>query len=366
MAAVLSRQLRQTAWQPDAKITQIARRNVSYDIVSDENHTREGLCVYCGTRRPVAKPICPECGRTWIDTRIDEDLPALTPEVVAASADQRQATTEVDMPPPPDERSGLPWGILIGALAGIAIIYFLVTSVLGGDGEETATATTSTETTSAPSATSTTVATTTTTPTTTTSSTTTTTSSTTTTTTTTTTTVPPIEPVGSAVPVEELTLGAFGFGPFGFGAETSYLGRLVASLGQPDSMNEAGTELGLCEGDEGVAYTWDGLTAIFRVSNGVESLVGYRLVETGSEHPTQSITSRSGLELGHTVATLDAIYLQSNLDFQEIDGTPHFVLLRSSDSATLLWGPVTDTGGEGIVEGIYSPRACDGGPSASP
>ena len=172
--------------------------------------------------------------------------------------------------------------------------------------------------------------------------------------------------MGSAVPVADLTLGAFGIGPFGFNAQTSYLGRLVASLGQPDSRTEAGTELGLCEDDEGYAYTWDGFTAFFRLDDGVESLTGFRLVATGSDHPSQQMTSRSGLELGHTVATLDAIYLQSGLAFEEIDGSQHFLLLRSSDDATLLWGPVTDISGEGIVEGMYSPSACDGGPIASP
>ena len=329
--------------------------------MNEESTNRQGRCLYCGTTRVVTKPVCPDCGRTWIDTKIDEELPALTPESVAAAIEQRQASTAVDLPPPPDEKPRRPWGILIGALLGVVILIALFSGVFGGDDDPSASPTTADPTTTA---TSTTEATTTSAPTTTTS--TTTTSSTTTTTTTTTTTLPPIEPEGSAVPLEELTLGAFALGPFGFNADTSYLGRLVASLGQPDSRGEAGTDLGLCEGETGRAYTWDGFTAIFREDDGTEVLVGYRLNRTGSEHPTQAITSRSGLAVGDTLARLDAIYLQSTLGFAEIDGVSHFVLLRSSDAATLLWGPVTATDNDGTIEGIYSPRPCDRGPVATP
>lgn len=337
--------------------------NVSYGFVSDETPTRQGLCVYCGTSRAVTKPICPECGRTWIDTKIGEELPPLTPELVAASVEQRQAAAALDLPPPPDEPRRRPWGILIGALLGTAVIALLFSGFFGGDEDDpVATPTTAVQTTEP--------ATSTTQPTSTTASTTTapttTTATSTTTTTTTTTTLAPIEPEGSAVPVEDLTLGAFALGPFGFDSGSSYLGRLVASLGQPDARIEAGTDFGLCESDTGYAYSWDGFTAIFRDDSGSEILVGYRLDRTGSEHPTQAITSRSGLAVGHTIAKLDAIYLQSGLGFTEIDDVAHFVLLRSSDNATLLWGPVTGTDEDGIVEGIYSPRACDRGPTATP
>ena len=312
----------------------------------------------------MAKPICPQCGRTWIDTKIGEDLPALTPDVVAASAEERQSAP-VDLEPPP-EAPRRPWGILVGVLLGLIVVFFLLTGVFGEDDDEPQAATTTTEattTSTTEAATTTTEAATTTSPTTTTAAPTTTTTS---TTTTTTTTLPPIDPEGSPVAIEELSLGAFAFGPFGFDAGVSYLGRLVASLGQPDARTAAGTDYGLCEGDDGVAYSWDGLTAIFRVENGTEVLVGYRLDDTGTDHPAQAITSRSGLELGHTVEILDNIYLQSGLAFEEIDGKQHFLLLRSSDDATLLWGPVSDISGSGIVEGIYSPQACDGGPVPTP
>ncbi len=374
--------------------------------MSEETPQREGLCVYCGTARPVAKAICPECGRTWIDTKIGEDLPPLTPGAGGDSPEDRERSTAAaaavaaaaaraaDTPDEDatetdsdeveesefaaagadsadtepigavaasagagdDGERQRPWGLLIGAAIGIAAVALLFFSVLAGDDEgDTAappTGSTDPSTTEAPSTTEPT----------TTAAPTTTTVATTTTTSTTTTTVPPIEPEGDPIPVEDLTLGAFALGPFGFDAATSYLGRLVASLGQPDAMTEADVQLGLCPEEEGTAYSWDGLTAIFRIDDNTEILVGYRLDETGSDHPTQEITSRSGLELGDTIEDLDNIYLQSGIALQEIDDTPHFLLLRSSDSATLLWGPTTNLERTGVIEGIYSPESCDRGP----
>ncbi|MCP4968212.1 MAG: hypothetical protein GY926_23630 [bacterium] len=332
--------------------------------MSEETPVKEGLCVYCTTPRPVAKPICPVCGHTWIDTKIGEELPPLTPEIVAASAEEREAlkaaaATEADTPDDADR----PWGLLVGALGALAIIAFALSGVFGGDGDDTAApATTTPSTAETTTATTNTTAAATTSPTTTASTTTSTTSA----TTTTTTTLAPIEPVGTAIAVEDLTLGAFALGPLGFSDEAPYLGRLVASLGQPDGRTEGDTELGLCEGDLGVAYTWDGFMGLFRVEGDEELFVGYRLDATDSDHPTQSMTSRSGLEIDHTVATLDAIYLQSGLAFEEIDGQQHFLLLRSSDDATLLWGPVTSSATDGTVKGIYSPQVCDGGPLVTP
>jgi hypothetical protein len=159
-------------------------------------------------------------------------------------------------------------------------------------------------------------------------------------------------------------LGAFALGPFQFDTG-AYLGRLVATLGQPESRTDTGADLGLCPEEQGTGYTWGALTAIFRLEDEQEILVGYRLDDTGTDHPTQQLTSRSGLELGDTIERLDAIYLQSGLALEELDGTPTFMLLRSSDSTTLLWGPVSGLDTSDVVRGIYSPRACDGGPQPS-
>ncbi len=354
-----------------AKFTVIPPLLVSYVTVSEETPIeegpiREGLCVFCGTSRPVTKPICPTCRCTWIDTKIGEELPALTPEIVAASAEEREAAANETPPGFVATERRRPWGLLIGAavaLVAVAVVFF---GVLDSDdnGDDVAAAGTTTTvavaTTVAPTST---TAGSTTAPATT--ATTSTTSSTTTTTTAPTTTLPPIEPEGDPVALENLTLGAFALGPFDFDADAAYLGRLVASLGQPDTRVDAGTEHGLCPDDTGTAYTWGALTAIFRVEGEREILVGYHLDETGTDHPTQAITTRSGLELGHTIEKLDAIYLQSGLALETIDGAPVFLLLRSTDDATLLWGPVSSTDQDGLVEGIYSPQACDGGPRPS-
>lgn len=308
----------------------------------------------------MAKPICPQCGHTWIDTNIGEELPPLTPETVAAANEPRAAAA----PPTPDlpeQQRRRPWAILLGAALAITVVLIGYTIINGDNGDtDQATATTApavTETTEATPAPTTTEATTTTAPTTTT--------STTTTSTTTTTTLPPIEPEGTAIATGDLTLGAFALGPFGFNDSGEYLGRLVASLGQPTSRTEGGEDLGLCSGEAGVAYGWDGFSAIFEIDGDRELFIGYRLDDTDSDHPSQTITSRSGLALGDTISRLEAIYLQSGLAFVDIDGKTNFVLLRSSDSATLLWGPVSSGDPDGIVEGIYSPRACDGGPSGT-
>jgi hypothetical protein len=288
----------------------------------------------------------------------------LTPEIVAASAEEREAATGDMQDPPPERRR--PWGLLIGAavaIVAIAVIFFGFLDSDDSSDDIAAVGTTTTapvDTTTAPTST---TAGSTTTPATT--ATTSTTSSTTTTTTAPTTTLPPIEPEGDPVALEDLTLGAFALGPFAFNADAAYLGRLVASLGQPDARVDAGTGHGLCPDDTGTAYTWGALTAIFRIEGEREILVGYHLNETGTDHPTQAITTRSGLELGHTIEKLEAIYLQSGLALVTIDGAPVFLLLRSTDDATLLWGPISSTDQDGLVEGIYSPQACDGGPRPS-
>jgi len=276
----------------------------------------------------------------------------------------RKAAIATELPPPPEAPPSLPWGLLIGVAVGLILVYVLLSVVFGGDGSGTAAPSTAASSSTTTAATSTSGATTTTAAASTTSEPSTTTS--TTTTTTTTTTIAPIESVGEPVPVADLTLGAFALGPFSFNDDVPALGRLVASLGQPNTRTDAGTDLGLCEGEEGVAYTWDGFTAIFRVEGDTEALAGYRLDATGSDGPAQSITTRSGLALGDTIAKLEAIYLQSDIAYQQIDGIPHFLLLRSTDNATLLWGPVSSVDQTGIVEGIYSPRACDRGPEKTP
>jgi hypothetical protein len=184
--------------------------------------------------------------------------------------------------------------------------------------------------------------------------------STTTTSTTTTTTIPPIEPEGEPIPTTDLALGAFALGPIDFGA-TDGLGRLVASLGQPDLLEDAGTELGLCEGDTGFSAGWGPLTGIFEGTVDEAALVGYRLGQDGG-HPTAGLATLSGLAVGDTVADLEAVYEGFTVVYEDIDGVDTFIVVRTSDDVTLLWGPLSSAEDTGIVEGIHSPLPCDGGP----
>lgn len=249
-----------------------------------------------------------------------------------------------------------PWGLAAGVVIGVAVVYGVVFGfIINNDGEGEASAPTTTVSTTGPSTTS---------PGTTPPETSTTTRPT-TTTTTTTTTLPPFEAVGSPIAIPDLTLGAFALGPLRFGESDSSLGRLVASLGQPDSLRAAGTAEGLCEDEAGIAVVWGGFTAILSGDENTGVLVGYKLDDTAPESPTSAMKTLSGLALGDTLARLASIYVESGSAVETIDGSPYFLLLRSSDNATLLWGPVSGPGPDGVVEGIYSRRSCDRGPVAS-
>lgn len=178
-----------------------------------------------------------------------------------------------------------------------------------------------------------------------------------------TTTVPAIEPVGDPIPLPDLQLGAFALGPIDFGA-TDGLGRLVASLDQPEAIAAAGVEHGLCPDETGFVAQWGPLSAIFIGSTQTNLLVGYQLGNDPA-HPASELTTLSGLQVGDTVAELESTYASLSISYEEIDGQLHFILVRQADSVTLLWGPVTSADADGTVEGIYSPRACDAGPSPS-
>jgi hypothetical protein len=328
--------------------------------VNDDTPPREGRCVFCGTPRPTTKAICPTCGRTWIDTRVGEELPPLV-STPAERMDSEQPTTPLTEPLVAGTgRSRRPWGLALGVVIGVAAVYAIVFGLVikdGGNGEAAGTTTTlASGTTGAPSTSN---------PSTTTTPQTTTSAAPTTTTSSTTTTVPPIDAIGSPIPLQDLTLGAFALGPLRFGEGDSSLGRLVASLGQPDTLQPAGTAVGLCEGDPGFTATWGGFTAIFSGTEENGILVGYRLDDTAPDAPTHGMKTISGLALGDTLARLDSIYVESGSTVETIDGSPYFLLLRSSDNATLLWGPVSAPGPDGIVEGIYSRRSCDLGPAAT-
>lgn len=179
------------------------------------------------------------------------------------------------------------------------------------------------------------------------------------------TTEPPIPSLGDPIPLDELTLGAFSLGPLDFGStDTNALGRLVATFGQLDSVEAIGEANGLCPTESGRAARFGWLTVLVRDEAGTEVLVAYRLGQPDSAdegHPTATLQTISGAAIGDTAARWNDIYGTSIVRTVEIDGGPVLLLLRSSDERTLLWGPLS-TDAPAAMQGINSPRPCDGGP----
>jgi len=320
---------------------------------TDAPHT--ATCLWCGADRPVEVDICPTCRHTWIDATIDEARDGKL-EALAAPA------TEPDPAVVWWRRRWMP--IAVAGL--VALVYGVVFWVMwdGTQGDQSANETTAAPTTSlaAPAST---AAPDSTAPPPTAPSTTTTTAPT-TTTTTTTTTLPPIPEVAPAIDTADLTLGAFALGPLRFRAvDNDAAGRLVATFGQPDERFSVGENWGLCPTDTGRALRWGHLSAIFRTEADGEALVGYRQTDipaAADSAATADLTSISGLALGDTKDRLELLYANVANDTLD-DGTPVFLVLRSSDQRTLLWGTLTSDPNP-VVTSINSPRPCDGGPFA--
>jgi hypothetical protein len=247
------------------------------------------------------------------------------------------------------------WLVALAVAAGVLALYLLVFFFVLQDSGGPA-AGDSTTTTTGPQPTATDATTSTTSP-----------ATTTTSSTTTSTTIAPIEPAGDPIPLADLQLGAFALGPLDLDSgSTDALGRLVATFGQPDAQGTALEADGLCPGSTGSTYRWGGLTVILLDEEEGQTLVGYRLAATpsGEPHDTDTLATLSGLRLGQTVADVRSIYANSGVEIIERDGSPHFILERSADQRTLLWGPVDSADDTGIVEGIFSPLWCDAGPQA--
>lgn len=343
------------------------------------------VCVYCGTPRPADESSCPTCGRAWIDVRVDDGDEAGAAGVAAAGAAASEAVPERAEPateaesadpapptedttptvpivpppmpgalddtgefsfddwtlPPEKPRSRARWIIPILLLIAVVVVWVFVFVDRGTTPTTTvAAAPTTTE------ATTTTVATTTTTvPETTT----------TTAVTTTTTAVPPPSvwpPVGDPIPADELDLKAAGIGPIEIGTGIEEVaGRLTASLGEA----EASGDDNLCPVGEAYWLQWGELRAVFDGFESGATFVSYYYEDVGSE-TSLGLTTLSGLALGDTVEDLLRIYASFTVAFEVIDGVEVFRLIDGAE--LLLWGPVTSSDPDGIVEGIYSPGPC--------
>lgn len=177
---------------------------------------------------------------------------------------------------------------------------------------------------------------------------------------TTTTTIPDassLPSVGDAIAGSALKLRAGGIGPIEFGAPADEaIGKLVASLGQPDETGVANEELGLCPGEEGRFARWAGFTAVVSGLFDGGSFIGYRFDEQAVPTYHLDLATPSGIRLGDTVKHLNDTYAAYQIDYVTTDGTTVFRL--SDPDGLLLWGPVSSAEDSGRVEGIYSPDSC--------
>lgn len=176
-----------------------------------------------------------------------------------------------------------------------------------------------------------------------------------------------IEPVGEGLDISDLALSALGIGPLSIGSDAEpVLGILTASLGQPDhdsGLFTSAGEYGTCVGDEVRTLGWGSLVVItgLGVDTGA-SFIGYaldaRLPDAGG--PEADLETLSGLRAGDTVATLRSIYegrFELRFATHPVEG-PIFEV--GGNGGVLLWGPLSSTGPEGVVQGIFSPMVCAG------
>jgi hypothetical protein len=194
---------------------------------------------------------------------------------------------------------------------------------------------------------------------------------TTTTTATTTTTVPPtttappptIAVVGDPIPIENLTLSILGIGPLDFGDPADrVLGRLAATFGQPDSDSGpiAAGEQGTC--DDGVhrIVRWGALSIVTSIGDTAETFHSFRidLRNVDEPGPGAGLLTLSGFAAGATIAEFEDTYIPGFRVAYLTDPEEGLIFELSSQQGLLLWGPVTSSDADGVVQGIFSADAC--------
>ena len=187
-----------------------------------------------------------------------------------------------------------------------------------------------------------------------------------TTTSTATTTAPPtpfIEPVGDPVDLEDLTLSVVGIGPLQLGSNADrVLGALAASLGQPDfdSGPVTGGAHGTCPEGTFRVVQWGPLGVISRLEDGTETFDSYRvdLRVPDSTDQTPQLQTLSGFAAGSTTAELEEIYASGFRVTYTDHPVQGEIFELSSGQGFLLWGPITTSNEDGIVQGIFSPETC--------
>ncbi len=173
----------------------------------------------------------------------------------------------------------------------------------------------------------------------------------------------PYLPVGAPIAIEDLTLAVDGVGDIKFGEPAAdALGRLVSSLGDPDS--DTGPQLsvgewGVCEGDTERVAAWGPFAAIVVVDpDGTETFAGYRLdfAFGGFSSEAANLQTLSGLQAGASYRQLEQVY--DGFDIRQVEDPDKgalWELYSTNTGALLLWGPLTT---DDTVQGIYAPDAC--------
>lgn len=173
-----------------------------------------------------------------------------------------------------------------------------------------------------------------------------------------------IEPIGAGL--TDLALFEQGLGPIEFGEDgTQAVGRLVATLGQPDedsgqvpAPDAAG---GICPGELQRHVRWGSLSIYNRVGgDGVESFASVVVSSAAASDPdpAAALTTRSGLRLGNSIDEMRAIYDGYEVATSSDEAVTTFELLAASDGRVLLWG--TATADEALtITSIRSPLRCN-------
>ncbi|MEE8332027.1 MAG: hypothetical protein V3R84_09675 [Acidimicrobiia bacterium] len=181
------------------------------------------------------------------------------------------------------------------------------------------------------------------------------------------TTVPPttvafIEPTGEAIATGEMRIFEKGFGPLEFGDDgVNAVGRLVATLGQPDQdtgqLPAPDREGGFCAGEIQRQVRWGSLSIFNRVGeDGSETFASVQLrsFDASDPDPAGSAGTLSSLKLGATMGELRSLYDGFTINVSP-DNT--YEVRAGSDGRLLLWGTTTGSDPD-LVTSIRSPLRC--------
>lgn len=177
----------------------------------------------------------------------------------------------------------------------------------------------------------------------------------------------PYAPRGEAIAIDDLKLQVDAIGPIELGSPARRaIGRLVASLGEPDEDTGPIVSTGAFGGCPGATVRivrWGALAAVVVIDgDGTETFGGYRVdlnYDGALTHPTADLQTLSGLQPGASVREIGIIYENFVTRFvTDADLGDVFEVASANTGNLLLWGPVTSTENAGRVDGIYAPDAC--------